>query len=170
MGQFSIILVAAALLGGCGLAQQAKLNQEHADAQKTRDREAAECERLYPPHHRPVSPRLKCVTDAYLKFGLRGDPNMDLLRVMSAQMLVAGERFDGKKTSQVEFEAEKATVLADYNSKILQRRNSTMVANAAADQAAAAQHQAWSAHQQALAASIPKTTTCNRFGNTVTCY
>jgi hypothetical protein len=76
-------------------------------------------------------------------------------------MLALGERYDAGRLSQSQDEVEKATIGTAYAGGVAQRRNAAVTANAAAEQAAAARSAAWPAS---------KPTTCNRFGNSVTCY
>lgn len=158
MARFLWMLITGTL-AGCGLAIEARLQE----AQKLYEAQVAQCERLYPDRHRkPTQPRVSCFNNANMKLA-EHDPDIDLTRAMTTQMLVLAERFDAGRSTPAQFEAEKAAVFADYRTRVMQRQNSTAMANAAADQAAAAR-------QQAIAATMPKTTTCNRFGNTVTCY
>jgi hypothetical protein len=131
---------------------QAKLQE----AQKTYETQVAACERMYPERHRkPTLPRVKCFNEANMKLAEQ-DRDIDLVRVMTTQMLVLAERFDAGRLTEAQFEAEKAAVFADYRTRVLQREDSATIADAS--------------RQQAIAASMPRTTTCNRFGNTVTCY
>ena len=154
--RLGVILVAFAL-AGCG---PSKLQLEAQAARDAYEAAIAACERSFPDRHRkPVTPRVKCFNEANLNLAARGDPNVDLVTAMTAQMLVLAERFDGGRFSEARFESEKAVVFANYRTQVLQRENSAAVADAA-------QAQAWAAQQ----AATPRSVTCNRFGNTVTCY
>jgi hypothetical protein len=130
-------------------------------------RRSAECEKLYPNRtQKPVMPRIRCFNDAIMAYQLAherstGNPNLDLARAMTAQMLVVGERYDKGAITEAQFEADKANVHSEYVTKVARRQNEAAMVGAARTQAVAAQ-------QQAIAASMP--VTCNRFGNTVTCY
>jgi hypothetical protein len=162
----------ACVLSGCGLAHQIQFQQRVAEAQKINAAEAAECKARHPePNQKPVTPWIKCLNATNYKFASQvGDPNIDLLRLASAQMVALGERYDSGQLTEAQYDVEKATIGASYNSQLLQRRNSTLMANAAVDQASAAQQQAAATTAAAINSSTPKTTTCNRLGNTVTCY
>jgi hypothetical protein len=111
-------------------------------------------------------PRIRCFNDAIMAYQLAherstGNPNLDLARAMTAQMLVVGERYDKGAITEAQFEADKANVHSEYVTKVARRQNEAAMVGAARTQAVAAQ-------QQAIAASMP--VTCNHFGNTVTCY
>ena len=103
---------------------------------------------------------IRCWTQVELKYAA-DDPHFDLLKTMTAQMLVVGERYHACGMTPVQFEAEKAAVYSDYRSPVLQRENGAAMADAAQEQAAAASSQAYSANR-------PRT--CNKWGTTVTCY
>jgi hypothetical protein len=94
-----------------------------------------------------------------------GGPILDLAEVLAAQMIVIAERYDSGKLTVAEFESEKASAVANFNSQAIARENSAAMVNAAQSQALAAQQQA---RQQAIRAAVP--TTCTSLGNTVTCY
>jgi hypothetical protein len=121
---------------GCGIALQV----QRQEARTAYQAEIAECNRLYPDKYlKPATPRVKCFTDAAIRMAERGaDPNMDLARAMTTQMMVIAERYDNGRLSPAQFDAEKAAAFADYRTRLIQRHNSTVMANAAADQAAAA--------------------------------
>lgn len=154
-------LVGVVALGGCGLAKQAQIREEVAAAAKLRDEQRDECRRQFPDRlKKPVMPRIKCVSAALIAYHEAkkrsggGSPHFDLVRLMTAKMAMAGERFDSGIISETQFEVESAAVESDYLSAVRARINSTSIAR--------------SAEIQAEAASAP--VTCNRFGNSVTCF
>lgn len=133
------LILLAVVLAGCG---PSKLQLE---AQEGYETAIAACERSYPHRHRkPVVPRVKCFNEANLNLAARGDPNIDLVTAMTAQMLVLAERFDAGRFSEAEFESEKAVVFANFRSQLLQRQHNATVAHAA---------------QQVAS---PRSVTCNR--------
>ena len=165
---FGFLLFAAlALVGGCCLVKQVQINQESEAATKAQAAQIAECERLYPDRLRkPVTPRVKCFNEANLSYHTAydrsvGNPYLDLARLMTAQMLFVAEKYDAGGLSEAQFEVAKATVQSDYASKVAERGNASAMVGAAQIQADAAQ-------RRAIAASMP--VTCNRYGNSVTCY
>jgi hypothetical protein len=168
-----LVLASALTLAGCGLAQQAKIQEEIAVAKKTRDAQIAECKRRYPDHHRkPVTPRIKCFNEADLNYNAAydqsvGNPQLDLVRSFTAQRLVIGERYDNGHLSQAQYDAEMASAEADSNSPILQRQNEADMIAAAQSQAAAAYASSAAASSAAAAASRPRT--CTRIGYSVIC-
>jgi hypothetical protein len=158
------ILAFALALSGCGLAKIAEREKALAEARQVHQRDLAECERRFPDRYKkPTMPRVQCFNEANLRFAAGGDPDIDLLRAMGARILVSAERYDAGRLTPAQYEAEKAGVFAEYNTQVQQRRNNAVVADAA-------NRQAWAAQAQAIQAAMPRTTTCNRFGNTVTCY
>jgi hypothetical protein len=156
-----LVLATGVVVTGCGLAQQALMRQELEAHRKAHEAAEAECHRLYPdPNRKPATPKIKCLADVHLRFATN-DPHIDLLRMMTSQMLVIGERYDTGKITVAQFEAEKAAAFSDYTTRVAQRQNGAAMAEAAQQQANAATWQAYSANR-------PRT--CNTWGNTVNCY
>jgi len=156
------MIATALLLGGCGPSHQELLR---AEVQKVHDTDMVRCTEQHPDRFRkPATLRVKCVNDANIKLATDGrDPNIDLVQTLAAHMLAVAERYDDGKLTKAQFDAERTAAFSDFRTRMLQRENSATIADAATRTAAAAQ-------QQAITSSIPRTVTCNRFGNTVTCY
>jgi hypothetical protein len=164
---FGLLGAVLVLVGGCGLAKQIQINKEAEAAKKAQAAQIAECERLFPDRLRkPVTPRVKCFNEANLSYHMAyarsvGNPYLDLVRLMTAQMLLIAEKYDAGGLTEAQFEVAKATAQSDYASKVADRKNASAMVGAAQTQADAAQ-------RRAIAASMP--VTCNRYGNSVTCY
>lgn len=167
MQRASSMLTIALMLSGCGLAMQAAEQQRFNEASGTLASEQAACERQYPDRlKKPVTPRVKCLMNAFRKFQSNG-PYADLAMVAAAKTELAAEHYDSGRISTAEYEVAIAQARAEAASAGAQRNNSSVAANAAASQAYAAQQQATISTMQAL--TPPRPVTCNRFGNSVTC-
>lgn len=135
------------------------------ETKRAYDQEIAACERSFPDQHKkPVTPRVRCFNQANMALAA-GKRDVDLVHAMTTQMLVEAEKYDAGKLTPAAYDASRAAVFADYRTKVLQRRNSAAMVEAAEDQADAAR-------AQARAAMNPpsRTTTCSSIGSTITCY
>ena len=141
------------LCGGCAYAMRQQIeSQLNADL--------ARCNQLHPdPYRRPIKPRIQCINEAQLK-ARTGDPNIDLWTAMAAEYVVFAEQYDAGKMTKGQYSLAEGKTMSEYTSRALQRQNS-MVANAAITQADGALAQAWAANRPV---------TCNRIGNTATCF
>jgi hypothetical protein len=145
------------------LAQQAQLRKQLEEANRAHEADIAACERQYPDKNRkPATPRVKCFGEANVRQATQTrNPDADLVRAMSAEMLVIAEQYDSGRLSEAQYEAAKAKTFSEYTSRAMQRQDNAAMASAAQQQAAAATVQAYGANR-------PRT--CNTWGNTVTCY
>ena len=175
---FPLLVVVAAGLSACGLAQQVQLQQQEATARPIHDSARGECERLFPDRlKRPVVSRVRCLNSADEAYYAMAAPrDIDLIRLALAQRLVAAERFDQKQLSEGEYEAASATIFADLQTQARQR-----------DQIALQNHQAQQAASAAMIASgaammtppppppppapprFPTNTNCTTTGATTNC-
>ena len=158
--RFAFAVLLAPLLFGCGPSQR----QLAADI--TRDYEAAlaSCERSFPERYKkPVTPRMRCFVAANSARAVRENYHTDLMDAMNAQMLVAAERFDAGRLTETRFEAEKATIYANFEGKMQERDDRKAMVRAT-------QAQANAAANAAMAASIPKSVTCYTTGRITNCY
>ena len=139
--------------GGCAYAMRQQIeSQLNADL--------ARCNQLHPdPYRRPIKPRIQCINEAQLK-ARTGDPNIDLWTALAAEYVVFAEMYDAGKMTRGQYTLAESKAMSEYTSRALQRQ-SNMVANAAITQADGALAQAWAANRPV---------TCNRIGNTATCY
>jgi hypothetical protein len=124
------------------------------------------CRGLYPnENQRPVMPRMRCMTDAWIKFSRAGQGlwtrHLDLDELLRAKALALAEEYDAGKLTEAQFVLQKAQAITDHNSQIAQRENS-------AKMVAAAQEQASAASMQAIASTAPRT--CAVVGNVVNCF
>jgi len=160
--RFALCAALLTSLFGSGLARQAEMQKASEEAKQVMQAEIAECERLYPNKtQRPVTPRVRCLTDAGMRYAQAGvnfgNKNIDLDRLMRAKLLVVAEEYDAGKMTEAQFDLQKAQVVAEHNSAVAQRQNSAAMVDAARLQAIAA-----------MDANSPKT--CAGYGNTVTCF
>jgi hypothetical protein len=171
-----IVLALSLISSGCGLARLAEAREQIAAARKTFDDELASCARSHPERYKkPVTPSVRCIGDATMKFNtaldrIGGNRDLDLARLMTSRLVVAAVHYDAGRSSQAQFDAELAAAMSDYKTQQLQRRNSAAMVAAAKSQAAAAHAQADAARQAANAVALPTMVTCSRVGNSVTCF
>lgn len=167
-------------LAGCGMAQQARVQQESSAATSIRDQQSAACESQFPDRRsKPATPRISCLNQAELTYHQAmarsvGNPYLDLIHLSHAQRLQVAQRYDKGEIDPAQYEVELAQIAADANNQISARMNNATIAASAQQQAAAASQQAAIARQQAITSAIqsaapPRPVSCTRFGNTVTC-
>jgi hypothetical protein len=144
----------ALLCGGCAYAMRQQIeSQLNADL--------ARCNQLYPdPYRRPIKPRVQCINEAQLK-ARSADPNLDLWNALAAEYVVFAEQYDAGKMTKGQYGLAESKTMSEYTSRAFQRQSDTMAANAGVTQADGALAQAWAANRPV---------TCNRIGNTATCY
>jgi hypothetical protein len=143
----------ALLCGGCAYAMRQQIESQL-------DADLARCNQLHPdPYRRPIKPRIQCINEAQLK-ARSSDPNIDLWTALAAEYVVFAEQYDAGKMTKGQYSLAEGKTMSEYTSRALQRQNNT-VANAAFTQADGALAQAWAANRPV---------TCNRIGNTTTCY
>lgn len=137
-----IVLAAVALaVSGCGLARQKQV-QADVEAAKTVCRSTTFPNRVE---------NAKCINAAEQKLAAVYD-KPDLLQLRLAARLAIAEKQDRKEMSDAEGELEFAKINAQIGGQEASR-------NANAEMAAAA-----------TAAAMPRSTTCTRIGNSVTCF
>ena len=143
----------ALLCGGCAYAMRQQIESQL-------DADLARCNQLHPdPYRRPIKPRIQCINEAQLK-ARSSDPNIDLWTALAAEYVDFAEQYDAGKMTKGQYSLAEGKTMSEYTSRALQRQNNT-VANAAFAQADGALAQAWAANRPV---------TCNRIGNTATCY
>ncbi len=140
-----LILASVLILSGCGLATRQAAREE---ISKTAEAEKAECYRRYPDaHKRPVMPRIRCINQAVLREQTGYDrvrlpayeiTQSDLLRALTSQLLVIGERYDKGRLTQAEFQSQLDSAYADYQSKVFYRSQTVAQTEAAQSSATAA--------------------------------
>lgn len=173
----ALICPTVLLLTGCGLAHQAELRNARDAAFAEYHRAIASCQQQFPNATvKPTVPRVKCMAAAQEQFAVEnqrvtGSRELPMVRARLANDVLISEKFDSGRMSEGEYRAALAANEANYAVGEQQRANADATLAAAQSQAAAAQSQAAIAQQKAIADEFqPKTTTCNTFGNTVTCY
>ena len=157
MRTLAIVLTCLAL-AGCGLAAQAERQKQVAAAKATADQGYADCKIRYPEESKQAFDRNKCSYEV-AKTNIRPllATNADLFDNDWAFRLATTEKLQAGKITYAE--ANQQTT--DHHSQLVgeeQRRNLSNRSVAAQESAAAA---AW-------ASSGP--VTCNRIGNTTTCF
>lgn len=161
------MLCIASLLASCGLVTHLARGQQLKQLETAYAAERADCEKRFPAK-KPAAPRVRCRNDALIKRNaameqLPGHVRIsDLARLASARYVLAAERYDAGRLSDAEYDLEVAAAENEYSTRWHDRVNGVTMATAAENQAAAAR-------QQAIQSAIPKSVTCNRLGNTVTC-
>lgn len=147
------------LLAACGLAQDAEFRKAH-ELDQSRAREAlSECERRFPDgEKKPVSGRVKCVTDAHIFQARISEkyervPVVDLANLYQAKALLAAEKFDRGAISVSQYRLEMAQLHSQFVSQLAARQTSARSAAAAEQQAAAVEQQAAAAAQQSSLAT-----------------
>jgi hypothetical protein len=114
-----------------------------------------QCEKLYPGiHHKPASPRVKCLNDATLAYyaGFAENQRSGLARAFTNKMTAIAKKYDGGQISDSEFDTEKEEAITDFTSQITQRPDS---------------NQAPVGKQATL---LPKQLTCVPISSGVNCY
>ena len=114
-----------------------------------------QCEKLYPGiHHKPASPRVKCLNDATLAYyaGFAENQRSGLARAFANKMTAIAKKYDGGQISDSEFDTEKEEAITDFTSQITQRPDS---------------NQAPVGKQATL---LPKQLTCVPISSGVNCY
>ena len=150
------IVMLCVTLAGCGLAARKQRQEEMAAAVAAKDQGIAACKAQYPDQNKDFVVRNKCSFEA-AKIVRPFVTYPDLFDQSWATVAVLAEQLQAKKITRAEADLQ----LAQLNSQITadeQRRNLANRSVAAEESAAAA---AWSA-------SGP--VTCNRIGNTTTCF
>jgi len=143
----------ALVCGGCAYAMRQQIESQL-------NTDLARCNQLYPePYRKPIKPRIQCINEAQLK-ARTGDPNIDLWNALAADYVVFAEQYDSGKMTKGQYSLAESKAMSEYTSRALQRQSSK-VANSAATQADGALAQAWAANRPV---------TCNRIGDTATCY
>lgn len=141
--KFAMLLAIAATLGGCA-------QQRMAEASEQMEKEKAECRA--PPRTTNMA-LARCINSAEERgFRASGVSGGDLLSVRLASRLAIAEKQDKGQITAAEAELEFAKVTSSLVSTDQQRRNSEVTANAVS------------------AMSAPRSTTCTRYGNSVTCF
>lgn len=177
---WKVIVVFAAIpfIAACGMSQQMQINDAHQAAGAEQDRAVADCKAKYPdPHKKPVTPRAKCLADAFETRTAKlattvGNPVADIERAYVTQTVALAERYDRGGMTESQYDAELAQLSVNSQTLAETRHNSAVAANAAQQQAAAARQ---SAAMQSMAAgqalmTPPQTNTrCTSFGNTLNC-
>lgn len=174
MGRGALVCLAAIAVGGCGLAQTAKLQAQSEAAEKAYAAAISACDAQYPNRKRgsEVASR-RCRSEAHLTYFLSqpGTPNADLVRLADARFAEAAERYDARKTTDAQYEVELAEITSGLVAGMEARSNQKSMAQAAQSQASAAQALAASQQAQDIqrAFAPPKKTRCTTFGNTTDC-
>lgn len=169
-----LIIVVAAHLSGCGLAQQAQIQKDADVAVARREAGFQDCDRRYPDKRKkPITPRMQCLNDVVIEYAVAadrsvGNPFMDLVKLRNARVLAAADKFDKGQTSVAQLEVELAESDAEYTNQVTIRTNNAAMAGAAQQQAAAASQQAMTSAIRA--ATPPRPVACNTLGNSTTCY
>lgn len=165
----TLLLLVAIAVSGCGGAQMAAEHQASnaaaADLQKAIDN----CNKLHGPAKLAV-PLVRCWNEADMRWQLDrarhvGGQSLDFVQSIHAQMIVIAEKHDLKKITPNEFTAEYGRLKAQMADRINSESQAVYSANQQNQQAASARAIA----AGAAIMSGPPTTTCTRFGNTMTC-
>jgi hypothetical protein len=85
---------------------------------KQRAADLARCEQLYPPFHKPVVARVKCINEVHMK-GLKGDPNLHLWTAMANEFVVLAEKYDAGKLTQAQYVAAESKTMSAYRTRAL---------------------------------------------------
>lgn len=153
-----LIGLVAFSLSACGLVQAAK-NKE---LQEKGDAAAADCRAQYPtgPKSNNVAQArcLDVVIDTYTK---PVNPHGDLLELYKAKRMMIAGKMDRGEVSYEQGLVEIAQMRAEVIGEAQRRSNNATMASAAQQQADANSFAAFNA-------AMPKT--CNRVGNSVTCF
>lgn len=143
MKTIATILVLAAALGGCA---QARINA----ASEEMEREKATCRAAPKTTHMNLARCINAAEEkAYRNSGISGG---DLVSVRLATRMAIAEKQDKGHMTEAEAELEFARTNSGLVSTDQQRRNSAVTADAISSMAA------------------PRSTTCTRIGNSVTCF
>lgn len=141
MTKIAVVVAAGFLLSGCAMALQKQVFDEVAAAK-------AACAAGTFPNH---VAKARCHNDAEHKLARIYD-KPDLLNLRLATRLALAERIDKGQISESQAELEFAQVGAQIGSQEAARDTNATMAAAAVQMA------------------TPRATTCNRYGNSVTCY
>jgi hypothetical protein len=93
--------------------------------------------------------------------GAQGRPELDLWNARAAEFVVFAGQYDAGKLTQGQHALAERKTISEYTSRAYKRQNDATIAHAATTQADAALAQVWAANRPV---------TCNRIGNTATCY
>lgn len=139
-----VVIGLAAALAGCA---QARINE----ANEQMEKEKAICRARPKTTHMALA---RCINDAEERGFLtsRISSGGDLVRVRLATRLALAEKQDKGQMTEAEAELEFARVNSGLTSTDQQRRNSAVTADAISSMA------------------TPRSTTCTRIGNSVTCF
>lgn len=179
-----LTVVATAGLCGCGLAQQAQLEQLHQQSQASLQADLSACKSRYPGLVKgQAADSLRCSNAAYERNAqaLPGN-NKDLISLAGAKSVAAAERFDNGQITKAELDVELAQIYTEFSSGSQNRTHQMIAAESAAQQAAAARHQAAMQGMAAGAAIMsgglaapparapfPQQTNCTTFGRNTNC-
>ncbi|WP_175361106.1 hypothetical protein [Bradyrhizobium sp. STM 3843] len=169
MRVFAVVLLGL-LLCSCGLVVQQQHREQMAAATAAKDQATATCRAQFPDENKDFVARNKCLYEA-AKIMRPYVPYPDLFDKSWATVAVIAEELDAKKITRAQADLQ----IAQTNSEIMseaQRRELGNRSVVAQESAAAAQESAAAAAQsQATAAWMaPRSVTCNRMGNTTTCF
>jgi hypothetical protein len=85
------------MLSGCGLAHMVEVRKQAHEARQVEEAAVQQCLHLYPDENaKPAMPRVKCMTDAQLKYANAydksvGNPDLAAVKLFAAKALVAAE-------------------------------------------------------------------------------
>ena len=170
------------VVSGCGLAQQAQLQQQYERSSAALQGELADCRRRYPDLVKgQAADALRCSNAAYEK-NARSVPgnNADLVTLAGAKSVAAAERFDKGLISRTELDVDLASIQAEFTGGSQVRTQQEIAVSAAQQQAAVARQQA---AMQAIAAgaalmtpppplappALPRQTNCTTYGPRTNC-
>lgn len=153
-----IAVILTALVSGCGLVRAAQVKE----LQEKGDAAAAECKVNNPTSAKKNNVAQATCLDVVIDTYTRPiSPNPDLIDLYKAKRMAIAVRMDRGEVGYEQGLIEMAEVRSAVIGESQRRSNSATMANAA-------QQQADAASMAAFSAAMPKT--CNRIGNSVTCY
>lgn len=171
-----ILLYAAPLaLAGCGLTMQAK-QQQTVEIYRSA---AEECDRIYPNQtKKPVTLRVICMNRALDRIAATAPRDIDIIRLLQAERLVAAERYDKGLTTEAEYVATIARLDSNTTTAAGVRdrdQQQTIAAQTAASAAMMAQGAATIAASRPTPVAppppppMPRDVRCTTYGNVTNC-
>lgn len=156
------VLMITLALSGCGLARAQQEREAFEQRKAAQQEEIAQCKQLYPTSARKNNVAFaRCVNVANDNFFRPSGQNLDLLDLFAAKRIEIATQMDSGKISQEQGDVLIAQARTEATTELQRRVNNNQMVAAQQQQANAAMVSAWSA-------SAPRT--CNRIGNSVTCY
>jgi hypothetical protein len=162
-----IVLALMAVLGGCGIAQRAALEERFETAQTEMAAAKAECDQRYPPPRKGQQAAWATCMNTAERPILAFVPYPDLVELKFANRLAMAAKMDRGAITYEDALLESARlnsqVVSEYERRVTASRAVSAQESAAAAQGVAASAAASAAYKASLGV------TCTRLGNTTTC-